>query len=148
MNSTTSSHAEQLLNFLFKGTSFVLASSTASWNTPPTHFLGLLKSVGYDGTLTEVSVGSYVRLALAVGDWNTASTSNFVTTMTLGTAKTFATPTADWGIITHVGIFTAITSGSLLEAAELTSPLTVTNGNAPIIQTGTNGIIVRLGNLG
>ena len=148
MNSATSSHAEQMLNFKYKGTAFAVGTGTASWSSGPALYLGLLRTAALDGTITEVSGGSYARVSLATSDWNTATTSNYATTITLGTAKTFATPTADWGDITHVGIFTASSSGSLLGAGALAATLTVTNGNAPIIPAGASGVVIRYGYLG
>lgn len=148
MNSATSSHAEQMLNFKYKGTAFAVGTGTASWSSGPVLYLGLLKSASLGTDSTEVSGGSYARVALATSDWLTASTSNNATTITLGTAKTFATPTADWGDVTHVGIFTASSSGSLLGAGALAATLTVTNGNAPIIPAGATGVVIRYGYLG
>ena len=150
MNSPTSSHAEQMLNFKYKGTSFAVGTGTASWSSGPILYLGLLKAApGFDGTGgNEVSGSNYSRKTLATSDWNTASTSNSATTITLASALTFATPSADWGIITHVGVFSASTSGNLLDVCELTTPVTVTSGNAPIIAAGDAGIVIRYGYLG
>ena len=152
MNSPTSSHAEQILNFKYKGTSFAVGTGTAHWSGTgqPVLYLGLLKAApGFDGTGgNEVSGGNYSRKTLAGTDWNNASTSNSATTLTLAAALTFATPSADWGIITHVGVFSASSSGNLLDVCELTTSVNVTSGNAPIIAAGEAGVVIRYGYLG
>jgi len=151
MNSPTSSHAEQMLNFKYKGTSFAVGTGTASWSSGPILYLGLLKATpSLDGVSpgSEVSGSNYSRKVLATSDWNTASTSNSATTITLVAALTFATPSADWGIITHVGVFSASSSGNLLDVCELTTSVNVTSGNAPIIAAGADGIVIRYGYLG
>ena len=153
MNSPTSSHAEQMLNFKYKATSFAVGTGTASWSagTAQVLYLGLLKSApGFDGVSpgSEVSGNNYARKTVLTTDWNNASTSNFATTITLANALTFQTPSADWGIITHVGVFSASSSGNLLDVCELTTPTTVTSGNAPIIAAGDAGVVIRYGYLG
>ena len=153
MNSPTSSHAEQMLNFKYKGTSFAVGTGTAHWSGTgqPVLYLGLLKSApGFGGVSpgSEVSGSNYSRKTLATTDWNNASTSNSATTITLAAALTFDTPSADWGIITHVGVFSASSSGNLLDVCELTISVNVTSGNAPIIAAGDAGIVIRYGYLG
>lgn len=146
MNSATSSHSRALLNFVFRGTSFVMAGGTATWSANPALYFGLLStSPSEDGTYTELTGGSYARKSVAVTDWAAASTSNDVTTVTLANNLTFATPTANWGTATHIGVFSASTSGDLLYVIELASSLAITNGNAPIIKSGAaEGITIRL----
>lgn len=146
MNSATSSHSRALLNFVFRGTSFVMAGGTATWSANPALYFGLLSaSPSEDGTYTELTGGSYARKSVAVTDWAAASTSNDITTVTLANNLTFATPTANWGTATHIGVFSASTSGDLLYVIELNSSLAITNGNAPIIRAGAaEGITIRL----
>jgi len=146
MNSATSSHSRTLLNFIFRGTSFVMAGGTATWSANPALYFGLLSaSPSEDGTYTELTGGSYARKSVAVTDWAAASTSNDVTTVTLANNLTFATPTANWGTATHIGVFSASSSGDLLYVIELNSSLAITNGNAPIIKSGAaEGITIRL----
>jgi hypothetical protein len=89
---------------------------------------------------TEVSGGSYARVNLAPSTANWASTGGATTTTnpsagTSGTtsnnsAITFAAPTANWGVITSVGVFDASTSGNLLFYTNLTTSKTVNNGDA------------------
>ena len=152
MNSPTSSHAEQMLNFKYRATSFAVGTGTASWSagTAQVLYLGLLKAApGFDGTGgNEVSGSNYSRKTVLTTDWNNASTSNNSTTITLANALTFATPSADWGIINHVGVFSASSGGNLLDVCELTTSVNVTSGNAPIIAAGEAGVVIRYGYLG
>jgi len=146
MNSATSSHSRALLNFVFRGTSFVMAGGTATWSANPALYFGLLSaSPSEDGNYTELTGGSYARKSVAVTDWAAASTSNDITTVTLANNLTFATPTANWGTATHIGVFSASSSGDLLYVIELNTSLAITNGNAPIIRSGAaEGITIRL----
>jgi len=43
---------------------------------------------------------------------------------------TFPSPTANWGVVTHVGFFDAVSSGNLLFHGVLTTSKTVNNGDA------------------
>ena len=83
--------------------------------TLPTTYVALFTAVGTDaGTgFTEVSVGSYARVATAGADWNAASGSA-PSLISNATTLTFPTATADWGSIIAMGLYDASTSGNLL----------------------------------
>jgi hypothetical protein len=79
-----------------------------SYTSPSTVYVGLFTTDPTDaGTGTEVTGGSYARVAVTFG-----APSNGVTTNS--GAVEFAQATASWGTITHIGILDALTSGNLL----------------------------------
>ena len=97
--------------------------------TAPTPYVGLYTAAPSDaGGGTEVTGGSYARQAVATGassGWDAASGG-----ATQNTAMvTFPTATANWGTVTHVGLFDAITSGNLLMHGALSASQTINNGN-------------------
>jgi len=121
----------KLIDFLFRGQSY----------TPPaTLYVGLLTSAPTDaGGGTEVTGGSYARVGITSSLANWAGTqsagSTTASTGTSGTtsnnvAITFPAPTANWGTVSHFGIYDAPTGGNLLYYAALTTPKTINNGDA------------------
>jgi hypothetical protein len=122
----------KLIDHTFRGVSYTAPSGL---------YVALFTAAPSDsGGGTEVSGGSYARVNLAPSTANWASTGGAGTTTnpsagTSGTtsnnsAITFAAPTANWGVITHVGVFDASTSGNLLFWTALTTSKTVNNGDA------------------
>lgn len=109
--------------------------------TPPaTSYISLHTGACSDSsTGTEVTGGSYARVAVtsSLANWagtqsagsTTASSGTGGTTSNNG-AITFPAPTANWGVITHFGIFDASTAGNQLFCAALTASKTVNNGDA------------------
>lgn len=83
------------------------------------------------GTGTEVSGGSYARVSVTrnTSNWDApADVSGAQQTANNG-AITFPTPTANWGTVTHFGLFDAATSGNLLYSGALTTSRTINNGD-------------------
>jgi hypothetical protein len=79
-----------------------------SYTTPTTVYVGLFTSDPTDaGSGTEVSGGSYARVAVTFG-----APSNGVSTNSA--AVEFPQCTADWGTVAFIGIHDALTSGNLL----------------------------------
>ena len=79
---------------------------------------------------TEVSGGSYARVQRDPGDANW-SAPDAVGGLTANLAAiTFPSPSANWGLITHVGVFDAATVGNLICYATLTVAKTVNSGDA------------------
>lgn len=91
------------------------------------------------GTLTEVTGGSYARVAI------TASLANFAGTQGAGTtvastgtggqtsnnvAITFPAPTANWGTVTHMAVMDASSGGNAWIVRALTASKTINNGDA------------------
>ncbi|OZQ71566.1 hypothetical protein CA598_31905, partial [Paenibacillus sp. VTT E-133291] len=79
-------------------------------------------------TGTEVTGGSYARQAvtfgapaLVSGQQSVANTAEVV----------FPVATADWGLVTHIGLRTAVTGGSLLWTKPLDNPRTLLVGDRP-----------------
>lgn len=81
-----------------------------------------------DASGTEVSGGGYVRQE------GTFSVSGNTATTTA--AIEYATATADYGTVTHVGIWDASSSGNMLAYAALTASKTITTGDVFRIPTG------------
>ena len=121
----------KLVDWLFRGQSY----------TPPaTLYVGLMTSAPSDtGPGTEVSGGSYARVAVTASLANFAGTQSAGSTVassgTSGTtsnngAVTFPAPTGNWGTITHFGVYDASTSGNMLAYGALTASKTVNSGDA------------------
>lgn len=120
----------KIIDWLLRGQTF----------TPPaTVYVGLFTTAPSDsGGGTEVSGGSYARVGVGSSLANWAGTQSAgSTTASSGTggqtsnngAITFPAPTANWGTVTHFGLFDASTSGNLLFWAALTASKTINNGD-------------------
>jgi hypothetical protein len=83
-------------------------------------------SPGDSGSLTnEVTGGSYARIEIT----SKMSVFNSGTGIAISTADiTFASPTADWGTVSYVGVADASTSGNLLFYEALPTARAVVNG--------------------
>ena len=93
-------------------------------------FVALFTAAPSDsGGGTEVTGGSYARVAVAPSDanWSAASATDGLTDNVLDI--TFPLPTANWGTITHMGIFDRLTAGNLMFHGALTLSKTVNNGD-------------------
>jgi hypothetical protein len=124
---------------------------TATWSKPAGLYIALFTAAPSDsGGGTEVSGGSYARVnAGAPANANWEGTHGSVTGASSGTngrirnaaALTFPAPTADWGTVTHIGIFDASSGGNLLIWSALAASKTISNGDqAPAIAI--NGLAV------
>lgn len=111
-----------------------------SLGAPATFYVALFTAACNDaGGGTEVTGGSYARVAVTSSLANWAGTQSAgSTTASSGTggqtsnnaAITFPAPTANWGTVTHFGIFDASTSGNMWICQSLTASKTVNNGDA------------------
>ena len=101
----------------------------AAYTAPTTLYLGLFSAAPDDtGGGTELSGNAYARLPMAMTiSGNTASNTD---------AEEFATATASWGTITHVGVFDASTSGNLLAYGALSESKSVGTGDVFRIPAG------------
>lgn len=128
--SAATNHAEnKLIDGLFR---------TTVLTRPATWYIALFTAApGEAGGGTEVTGGSYARVALAPGDANWLGTHGTITGNSSGTSGltanavpvTFPTPTADWGNpVTHWGAFDASTGGNLWVQSPLTVPIPILNG--------------------
>lgn len=117
-----------------------------AYTMPATVYVGLYTSCPTDSTAgTEVSGGSYARVAITSSLANWAGTQSAASTTTSsgtgGTtsnngAITFPTATADWGTVTCFGVSDASTSGNLLFYATLTASRNITNGSTASFAAG------------
>lgn len=94
--------------------------------TKPTSYVALYTAAPSDaGGGTEVSGGSYARVATAGADWNAASSGS----VSNAAALTFPTASGSWGTVTHFGLFDASTTGNLLAWGSLTTSKSVGSGD-------------------
>lgn len=104
---------------------------TGSFTKPTGLWVALFTSAPSDaGGGTEVSGGSYARVNVAPLDANWTATSSTDGVTSNASAVTFAAPTANWGTVTHFGIFDASTAGNLLVHGALTASRIINNGDA------------------
>lgn len=111
-----------------------------TWTAPTNTYVALFTAAPTDaGGGTEVTGGSYARVTVsgALASWagtqsagSTSASSGTGGQTSNNAAITFPTPTANWGVCTHFGIFDASTSGNLLYWAALTTSKTINNGDA------------------
>jgi hypothetical protein len=121
----------KLVDYVFRG---------RAWTPPATLYLALFTAAPSDsGGGTEVSASGYARVAITSGyaAWKSTqgTTADEASTGTGGqtvnaAVLSFPTPTANWGTVTHVGLFDASTSGNLVAHGALTSSKTVNLGQA------------------
>ena len=111
---------------------------TGSFTKPTALYIGLATAVAdaEAGTITEVTGGSYARVARNPLDanWDAAVANNGTTANTASIQ--FPAATADWGTITHFFIADAITGGNIWMINALTSARTITNGTTPSFGAG------------
>jgi hypothetical protein len=102
--------------------------------TKPTAYIALFTAAPSDaGGGTEVSGGSYARVATTGTDWNAASggsTSN-------AAAITFPTATGSWGTVTHFALMDASTAGNQLAWGALTTSKAFTTDDTAQFAAGT-----------
>ncbi|ARO88160.1 hypothetical protein EBAPG3_010440 [Nitrosospira lacus] len=121
----------KIIDYVFRGQTFT---------APTTTYFALATTSGNDaGCGTEVSGGSYTRVAVTSSMANWAGTQSAgSTTASSGTGGTtsnnatitFPAPTASWGTVVEYCVFDASTAGNLLFRAALTTSKTVNNGDA------------------
>lgn len=110
----------KVLDHVFGGTAYT---------APATLYVALFTAAPSDsGGGTEVSGGAYARQTIAF------TTSGDTTSNT--TAVEFPTATANYGTVTHVGIYDASTAGNLMAWAALTSSKTIETGDVFRIPAG------------
>ncbi len=100
----------------------------------------------FTGTLTgdtpgtEVSGGSYARVSAPAATWGPTSGAagdSSAGTLTNAVAIAFPAPSANWGTVTHFGVFDAATVGNALYYGDLTTSRTINNGDsAPTFAIG------------
>ena len=127
----------KLVDQIFRGQAF---------SFPATLYVALLTATPSDtGGGTEVTGGSYGRQSItgSLANWagtqsagSTTASSGTSGTTSNNNVVTFATPSANWGTVTHFAIYDASTSGALLFWGPLSSSKAVFTGDAVSIQAG------------
>jgi hypothetical protein len=141
MSAWSDTAENKLIDWFFRGQAIGLNGATAAAGTgPATLYVALLTAAPSDaGGGTEVSGGSYARVAVTSSLTNWAGTQGAGTTTassgTSGTtsnnnAITFPAPTANWGVVTHAAIYDASSGGNLVAWSALSASKTVNNGDA------------------
>lgn len=148
MSAMTDFKENKLIDFLFRAQALGIGGATAAAGTgPATLYIGLITAAGSDGSPgTEVSGGSYARVAVvsSLANWagtqgagTTTASSGSSGTTSNNNAITFPAPTANWGQAVEWGIFDAATGGNELDRASLGTPKTINNGDpAPSFAAG------------
>lgn len=133
MASMTNYLENQIIDWLFREGTY---TPPATWYAAL--FIGGPLSDDAGNGITEVTGGDYARVGIdgTAAKWdrtnrdNSGSASSGTTGSTANRVTiTYATPTADWGLITHMGLFDASTGGNLLLVEPLISPREVLNGD-------------------
>lgn len=120
----------KLIDHVFRG---------QAYTAPATIYVALYTSACSDSAAgTEVSGGSYARpgVTSSLTDWagtqsagsTVASAGTGGTTSNNG-AINFATPSAGWGTVTHIGLVDAVTAGNLLICTALSTSKTINSGD-------------------
>lgn len=104
---------------------------TGTWAKPTAIYISLHTANPTDaGTGTEVSGGSYARVQRNPLDanWSAGTPTDGITNNVADI--TFPSPTANWGTITHVAAWDAVSGGNMWCYATLGAAKTVNNGDA------------------
>jgi hypothetical protein len=111
------------------------AMSASAVTRPTAWYVALFTAAPSDtGGGTEISGGGYARQSVATWTISNNQASN--------AAIIDFVSSADWGNITHVGIFDAVTSGNLLWWGSLTTPRDPASGDT--VRFAANALIVSL----
>lgn len=110
----------KVLDHVFAGTAYT---------APATLYVALFTAAPSDsGGGTEVSGGAYARQTIAFTTSGDTTSNN--------AAVEFPTATANYGTVTHVGIYDASSAGNLMAWAALTSSKTIETGDVFRIPSG------------
>jgi hypothetical protein len=110
----------KVLDHVFAGTAYT---------APSTLYVALFTAAPSDsGGGTEVSGGAYARQTIAFTTSGDTTSNN--------AAIEFPTATANYGTVTHVGIYDASSAGNLMAWAALTSSKTIETGDVFRIPSG------------
>jgi hypothetical protein len=101
-----------------------------SYTPPATVYVALFTTAtADDGSGTEVSGGAYARQAVTLDAAEEGASEN-------SADITFPTATADWGTVTHLALFDALTGGNMLMHSPLDESKTINNGDTFKINAG------------
>lgn len=103
----------------------------ASWTSPTTVYIALstaaFSSASTGSSLTEVSGGSYARVAVTNNSTNWPNASSGAKAN--GAVFTFPAATANWGTVQSFYIIDASSGGNALYGADLTTSRTINSGD-------------------
>lgn len=119
--------------------------------TPESLWIGLLSGTATDDAgagLTEVTGGSYARVATTNADWSAAvaNSTGTASSKTNTAVKTFTTASADWASaanLTYFGLYNAVSAGTLRVFGALSVPKPVLNGDTASFAAG--ALVIKLG---
>ena len=102
----------------------------SAYTAPTTKYLALFTAVadGEAGSVTEVTGGGYARQTVAFTTSGNTTSNN--------AAVEFPTATANYGTVTHVGVYDASSSGNLMAYASLSSSKTIETGDVFRVPSG------------
>ena len=109
----------------------------AAYTAPTTKYLALFTALadGEAGSVTEVTGGGYARQTVAFTTSGNTTSNN--------AAVEFPTATANYGTVTHVGVYDASSSGNLMAYAALSSNKTIETGDVFRVPSGDLGITLN-----
>lgn len=120
-----------LSNYLINKQLLVLTNQ-GTFTSPANLYLALFTATpSPSGGGTEVSGTNYARQAVS---WTSLGGSG--TTATNSATITFPTAGSNWGTVTALALYDALSSGNLLMFAPATTSVTVNNGNVYQVSTG------------
>lgn len=122
MSAMTNYLEGKLLDHLFRGVGFA---------APATLYVALVTAVadGESGSVTEVTGGSYARVAVACNTTNWTPPASGNGTVSNAAEIVFPTPTAGWGTVVGAVIYDAATGGNALLYGTFAAR-TINNGDA------------------
>lgn len=102
----------------------------AAYTAPSTKYLALFTAIadGEAGSVTEVTGGAYARQTVAFTTSGNTTSNN--------AAVEFPTATANYGTVTHVGVYDASSSGNLMAYATLSASKTIETGDVFRVPSG------------
>ena len=102
----------------------------AAYTAPSTKYLALFTAVadGEAASVTEVTGGAYARQTVAFTTSGNTTSNN--------AAVEFPTATANYGTVTHVGVYDALSSGNLMAYATLSASKTIETGDVFRVPSG------------
>jgi hypothetical protein len=101
-----------------------------AYTPPATVYVGLFTAAPSDaGGGTEVSGGSYARQAVTLAAASGGASSN-------SADVTFPQATGDWGTITHLALFDALTAGNMLMWTPLDASKDIDTGDTFVVEAG------------
>lgn len=103
-----------------------IALSTTAPNADGTNFTEPLSSAGYARSIIGLSSTSATQVMSSPSGGATSNTSIIF----------FPEATASWGTVTHFGLFTSQTGGSLVLYGTLTNPIAVAANYVPLFRVG------------